>query len=170
MQTGRLTGIFRTLGGLACLCAAWYLGIHQQAPDALLDAGSVLLGALLFVLGMALLWPLLFQIAMKPLFALADQVFSPSDRESKPALNLKLPDHYLNEGRHEEALAEYLEAIRHHPRAREAYEKAIWLQASVFQNPAEAERLFRKARRRKLTLDPAIENLVRLTRTSQHPL
>lgn len=169
MHLDWLGPFLRGLGGIACLLSAWHLGIRRQTPDAVIDPGALLAGTLFFLAGMALLWQPLLRLALKPLFALADQIFSPSDRASKPSLNLKLPDHYLNEGRHEEALSEYLGAIKHHPDAVEAYEKAIWLQASVFEDLSGAEKLLQKARRRKLTLDPAIENLVRLNRTSQEP-
>lgn len=169
MHLDWLGPFLRGLGGVACLFWAWQLGIRRQSPDAMIDPGALLAGTLFFLAGMALLWQPLFRLALRPLFALADQIFSPSDRAGKPALNLKLPDHYLKEGRHEEALAEYLESIRHHPDAVEAYEKAIWLKASVFRDLSGAEKLLHKARRRKLTLDPAIENLVRLNRSTQEP-
>ena len=96
---------------------------------------------------MAFLWTMLFMLATKPLMLLVDLIFSPGGRLEKPILNLKLPEHYLKEGRYEEALAEYRRILKHHPGETEAWEKAIWLESRIFGRTAAAAKLERTARR-----------------------
>jgi tetratricopeptide (TPR) repeat protein len=83
-----------------------------------------------------------------------DLIFSPGGRLEKPVLNLKLPAHYLKEGRYGEALAEYRRILKHHPDETEAWEKAIWLESRIFGRTAAAAKLERAARRRGLRPDP----------------
>jgi len=143
--------------GLTLLGLAWHLVSTGQDP---LDVPRLLLAATAFLAGIASVWDLVFRLATRPFLLFIDLVFSPGGHFRKPVLNLKLPAHYLKEGRHEEALAEYRKILTHHPREPEAYEKAIWLEASVFGRNAEASKLLRRAKRRGLTLDERIVRLV----------
>jgi hypothetical protein len=124
------------------------------------DHLKVLLGVGLLIPGFGCLWKTIFHLATRPFMMMIDSIFFPGGKLSKPVLNLKLPAHYINESRYDEALLEYRRILKHYPDEVEAYEKAIWLQLDVFANPSEAERLLRRARRRRLTLDERIIRLV----------
>lgn len=124
------------------------------------DHLKVLLGVVLLIPGFGCLWKTIFHIATRPFMMMIDSIFFPGGKLSKPVLNLKLPAHYINESRYDEALLEYRRILKYYPDEVEAYEKAIWLHLDVFANPSEAERLLRRARRRRLTLDERIIRLV----------
>ncbi len=100
-----------------------------------------------------------FYLATRPLMAVIDGIFLPGGRLEKPVLNLKLPAHYLDEARYEEALKEYRQILKHYPDETEAYEKSIWLEAAVFKRPAAARALLKRAKRRRLVLDPMMVSL-----------
>jgi tetratricopeptide (TPR) repeat protein len=121
-----------------------------------LDLLSMLLGFFFFILGICALWKTIFHLATRPFTLFIDSIFFPGGELSKPVLNLKLPAYYTNEGRYEEALVEYQRILRHYPDEIEAYEKAIWLYLEVFDQPFEAKKLLRRARRRRLPLDERI--------------
>ena len=101
--------LLRLLAGAGLLWLAWDLGTQQQDP---VNPPRLLLSAAAFLGAIALLWANLFRLATKPLMLFIDLVFSPGGRLEKPVLNLKLPAHYLNEKRHEEALAEDHPSLR----------------------------------------------------------
>jgi hypothetical protein len=143
--------VFRLLAGAGLLWLAWQFGTRDQDP---LNLPRLLIAAAAFLASMSFLWAIIFRLATKPLMLLVDLVFSPGGHLAKPLLNLKLPAHYLKEGRHEEALAEYRRILKYHPDETEAWEKAIWLEAEIFGRTAEAARLVRSARRRGIPLDP----------------
>lgn len=142
----------------ALLAAAWQL--VSVEPD---DEGGhrFLLAGLLFLVAAALLWSYVFRLATRPFFNLIDLVFLPGGRLERPMLNLKLPAHYIEQGRYEEALEEYTKILRHHPDEVEAYEKAIWLWAAVFKRSEKAAAVLRKAERRRLVIDEAMVRLAR---------
>ena len=149
--------VIRRILGVLCLFLAWRWGTQDQDP---LDVSRLVAAIGAFLVGAVLLWSMVFDLATRPLFALVDLVFFPGGKFSRPVLNLKLPEYYVNEGRYAEALAEYRKIMRHHPDEAEAYERAIWIVQSVMQQPREAARLLRRARRRRLQLDPHIVSLV----------
>ncbi len=159
MSRDLLLALVRWLVGLVLLGLAWYLVIPQETEDPI-DVPRLLLGAAAFVAGIAMLWPMILHLATKPLLRMVDSLFSPGGRLEKPILNLKLPAHYVNEGRYEEALAEYRKILRAHPGEAEAYEKAIWLEAEVFQRRGEAMKLLRRAKRRRVELDERVVRFV----------
>lgn len=152
-------GVFnglRWLAGAGLLGLAWHWGTREQDP---VNPARLLLAAGSFLSAMLVMWKPLFHFATRPLMALIDAVFLPGGKLEKPLLNLKLPAHYLDEARYGEALAEYRKILRHYPDEAEAYEKSIWLEAAVFKNRSAARALLKKAKRRRLTLDPAIVSL-----------
>ncbi len=145
--------------GVGLLGLAFHLvvnGYHR------LDIAYFSGGLLCFVLGIVALWKTIFHVATRPFTLFIDSIFFPGGKLPKPVLNLKLPAYYLNESRFEEALAEYQKVLKYHPDAVEAYEKAIWLNLDIFDDPDEARKLLRRARRRGLVLDERI-----LRRTSE---
>lgn len=144
---------------------AWRTILPLRELEAKADPGPILLAAVAFLSGAVLIWSDLFRLATLPLTALIDSLIFPRAKLARPVLNLKLPAHYLTEGRHEEALEEYRKILKHHPDETEAYEKAVWLEVSVFQRPAAAEKLLRRAARRGLELD---ERLAMLVRNARH--
>jgi tetratricopeptide (TPR) repeat protein len=146
----------RWIGGLALLWTAWRLKPDEIDPQ---NVHRLILGALAFLVGGGLLWPEIFRVATKPFLLLIDQVFFPGGKLERPFLNLKLPAHYIDEGRYEEALEEYLKILKHYPDEKEAYERAIWLLGGVFKRSGEASKLLRRAKRRGLALDEAITRL-----------
>lgn len=150
--------LIRWTAGAALFALAWRLVPGELGP---LNVHRLMLAGLAFFAGALLLWPAIFWLATKPLFLLVDQVFSPGGRLERPTLNLKLPAYYVEQGRYEEALEEYLKILKHYPGEAEAYERAIWLLAAVFKRDAEASRLLRQAERRGLVLDGDIVRLVR---------
>lgn len=117
----------------------------------------------LFACGFAILWRPIFDLATRPLVWMIDAVFFPGGRLEKPMLNLKLPSYYLNQERYSEARAEYWKIIRHHPDETEAYEKLIWLALEIFEDPREAEKVLRKARKRNLALDGNYDRMIQTT-------
>jgi len=143
--------VIRLLAGAGSLWLAWQFGIRGQDP---LNPPRLVIAAAAFLAAMAFLWAMLFRLATKPLMLLVDLIFSPGGRLEKPVLNLKLPAHYLKEGRYGEALAEYRRILKHHPDETEAWEKAIWLESRIFGRTAAAAKLERAARRRGLRPDP----------------
>lgn len=155
MWDGVFNGL-RWLAGAGLLGLAWHWGTREQDP---VNPARLLLAAASFLAALLFLWKPIFHLATRPLFALIDAIFFPGGASGKPSLNLKLPAHYLDEARYEEALAEYRKILRHYPDETEAYEKSIWLQAAVFKDPAAARALLKKAKRRRLVLDPAMVSL-----------
>jgi hypothetical protein len=143
--------VLRLLAGGGLLWLACQFGTRGQDP---LNLPRLLIAAVAFLAAMAFLWATAFRLATKPFRLLVDLVFSPGGRLEKPILNLKLPAHYLKEGRYEEALAEYRRILRHHPDETEAWEKAIWLESRIFGRNAAAAKLERTARRRGLRPGP----------------
>lgn len=123
--------------------------------------GRILGGAGLFVLGILFLWRTIFHLATRPLTRLVDSLFFPGGKLGKPLLNLKLPAYYINEGRYEEALAEYRKILKYYPDEIEAYEKTIWLLHDVFDDARGAEKLIRRAKKRNLILDERVVRSVR---------
>ncbi len=157
MSGSILLAVLRWVVATGLLWTAWHFATTGQEPtnlERLLIAAAAFLGA--FVL----LWNPLIRLATKPLLALIDLVFSPGGRLERPLLNLKLPAHYLNEGRYDEALAEYRKILRHYPHEIEAYEKAIWILCRISNRPDEAMKLIRRARRRGVPLDDRIARLI----------
>lgn len=124
------------------------------------DFGIILLCVPLFVLGVLCFWKTIFHIATRPLIMMVDSLFFPGGSLEKPVLNLKLPRYYINESRYDEALTEYKRILKHYPDETEAYENAIWLYREIFEEPDEARRLVRRARRRRLVLDEEIVSSV----------
>ncbi len=149
----------RWIVGLALLRVAWSLA--AQGHEDVVDLTRVLLGAGAFAIGIGLLWPTLFRLATRPFLAWIDLVFLPGGRLEKPVLNLKLPMHYLNEGRYDEAFAEYRKILKHHPKEPEAYEKMAWIESEIRRRPRRALRWLRLAKRRRVRLDKRIAELVR---------
>ncbi len=158
----------RWLLAIGLFLFAWRKIVPLAELEAKADPGPILLAALSFLIGAALIWADVFRLATLPLTALIDSLIFPRTKLAKPVLNLKLPAHYLNEARYEEALAEYHKILKHYPDEREAYEKAIWLEASIFHRPAAAEKLLRRAARRRIELDERLTMLVRNARFERH--
>lgn len=145
------------------LFGAGFLGLSFWCATSGYEQGDhlqVLLGVLLLIPGIGCLWKTIFHLATRPFTLMIDSIFFPGGRFSKPILNLKLPAHYINESRYDDALLEYRRILKHYPDEVEAYEKAIWLYLEVYGDPAEAERLLQRAKRRHLTLDERIVRLV----------
>jgi len=152
-------GVFkgsRWLVGIGLLGLSWHWGTKEQDP---IDVMRLLLAALTFFGGVAVMWKPIFYLATRPLMALVDGIFLPGGRLEKPLLNLKLPAHYLDEARYEEALAEYQQIMKHYPDETEAYEKSIWLEAAVFKRQSAARAVLKKAKQRRLALDPLMVSL-----------
>lgn len=152
-------GVFsvtRWLAGIGLFGLAYHWGVKVQDP---IDPVALLLGIFCFFAGVVMMWKPIFFLATRPLMAVIDALFFPGGPIEKPVLNLKLPAHYLDEARYEEALAEYEQILKHHPDVVEAYEKVIWLEAAVFKHPAAAKAWLKRAKRRHLVLDPAIVSL-----------
>lgn len=152
-------GVFkgsRWLAGIGLLGLSWHWGTKEQDP---IDVMRLLLAALTFFGGVAVMWKPIFYLATRPLMALVDGIFLPGGRLEKPLLNLKLPAHYLDEARYEEALAEYQQIMKHYPDETEAYEKSIWLEAAVFKRQSAARAVLKKAKQRRLALDPLMVSL-----------
>ena len=122
----------------------------------------------IFVLGVLAIWNPLFKLLTRPLIAMVDSLFFPGGKLGKPTLNLKLPAYFVNEGRYTEALEEYEKVIRYYPDEVEAYEKAIWLQRDIFNQPQKAARLIKKAERRHLALDERFRRLIELKEVDGH--
>jgi len=152
MSRETLLILLRWFIGLALLVAAWWLATQNQEEDPI-DITRLILGAIAFLVGVSLLWTTIFYLATRPFVSFVDQVFSPGGKLERPVLNLKLPAHYLNEARYDEALAEYHKILKYYPDEPEAYEKAIWLESSIYERPREAAKLLRRAKRRRLRLD-----------------
>lgn len=146
----------RWLVGIGLLGLAWHWGTKEQDP---IDWKRLLQAALTFFGGVAVMWRPIFYLATRPLMALVDGIFLPGGRLEKPLLNLKLPAHYLEEARYDEALAEYQQILKHYPDETEAYERSIWLEAAVFKRPGKARAVLKKAKRRRLILDPLMVSL-----------
>ncbi len=157
MSSNAFSTVLRWIVGGASLWSAWYLA--TQGQEEAIDLPRVLLGAGAFLVGIVLLWPTLFHLATRPFLSLIDLVFAPGGRLGKPVLNLKLPMHYLNEERYDEASAEYLKILKHYPQEPEAYEKMIWIESQIRRRPKEAMKWLRQAKRRKVALD---ERIVRI--------
>lgn len=135
------------------------LGLSYHVATTGYESGNlsrVVGGAGLFLLGFAFLWKTIFHLATRPLMRMVDSLFFPGGKLDKPLLNLKLPAYLINEGRYDEALAEYRKILKHYPDEVEAYEKAIWLLHVIFSNPSAATSLIRRAKRRRLTLDERV--------------
>lgn len=147
----RILSVLRLLIGLGLVWTAWIFAIQEQGE--ILDVMRLLIGMLLFLLGAAFLWSTLFRLVMKPFTWFIDLVFFPAGRLEKPILNLQLPAHYVKQERYDEALDEYHKIIRYHPQVQEAYERAIWLEVTVFQRPRRAKKLMRQARRNGVPLE-----------------
>jgi len=120
------------------------------------DFGLVLCSIPLFLLGAIAIWRTIFYVATRPFMLLVDSLFFPGGELAKPVLNLKLPRYYIEQDRFDEALIEYKRILKHYPDEVEAYEKAIWLYVTIFEEPAQARRLLARAKRRNLTLDEAV--------------
>lgn len=120
------------------------------------DFSLILCSVPLFLIGVMALWKTIFHVATRPFILMVDSLFFPGGELAKPVLNLKLPGYYIQEGRFDEALTEYRKILKHYPDEVEAYEKAIWLYVTVFEEPAQARRLVARAKRRNLTLDDAV--------------
>jgi tetratricopeptide (TPR) repeat protein len=147
------SSIIRWLFGFGLLGLSYHFTTTgYEGEDMLL----VLAGAGLFLLGIVFLWKTIFYLATRPLTRMVDSLFFPGGKLAKPLLNLKLPAYYINEGRYEEALAEYRKILKHYPDEAEAYEKTIWLLHEIFEDPSGARSLIRRAKRRHLTLDQRI--------------
>lgn len=153
--------------GLFVFAVRKILPMRDLEADA--DPTPLVIAALASLLGAALIWADVFRLATLPLTALIDALIFPRTKLSRPVLNLKLPAHYLNQGRYEEALAEYRIILKHHPDEAEAYEKAIWLEASIFHRPAAAEKLLRRAARRGIELDERLGMMIRNARYERFP-
>lgn len=152
-------GVFnltRWLAGIGLLGLAYHWGVKMQDP---IDPVALLIGIFCFFAGVVMMWKPIFFVVTRPFMAFIDAIFFPGGPIEKPVLNLKLPAHYLDEARYEEALAEYRQILKHYPDEAEAYEKAIWLEAAVFKDAAAAKSLLKRAKRRHLVLDPAIVSL-----------
>jgi tetratricopeptide (TPR) repeat protein len=152
-------GVFsvsRWLVGVGLLGLAWHWGTTEQEP---INVMRLLLAAFTFFAGVAVMWKPIFYFATRPFLAVIDGIFLPGGRLEKPVLNLKLPAHYLDEARYEEALEEYRQILKHYPDETEAYEKSIWLEAAVFKRPVAARALLKRAKRRRLVLDPMMVSL-----------
>jgi hypothetical protein len=156
MWKGVVFSLAQWLAGMGLLSLAWHWGTKEQDP---LNLMRLLLAALAFSAGVAFLWKPIFDFATRPLMAVIDAIFLPGGRLEKPVLNLKLPAHYLDEARYEEALMEYRQTLKYYPNETEAYEKSIWLEAAVFKRPAAARALLKRANRRRLVLDPMMVSL-----------
>lgn len=157
----------RWLAAAGLFYFAWKTILPLRDLEAKADPGPILLAAFAFFTGSVLIWSDVFRLATLPLTALIDSLIFPRAKLARPLLNLKLPAHYLAEGRHEEALEEYRKILKHHPDETEAYEKAVWLEASIFHRPAAAEKLLRRAARRGVELDERIAMLVRNARSER---
>lgn len=140
--------------GLYLLWKAWqYATLEQEESNNWVHLG---LAAGAFILALILTWPEVYRLATSPLLAWIDRIYLPKDRLSKPILNLKLPMHYLNEGRYAEAEREYRSILRHYPREAEPYERLIWIDAEIRKRPERSRRWYRLAKRRHVPLDPRI--------------
>lgn len=149
--------LIRWLFGIGCLGLSFRFATKGYYR---FDFALILVGALFLVIGIAVLWKTIFHVATRPLMLMIDSIFFPGGELAKPLLNLKLPAYYINEGRFDEALIEYRKILKYYPDETEAYEKAIWLYLTIFDEPREAEKLLRRAKRRQLTLDESILRLV----------
>lgn len=141
------------------LCGIGLLGVSYELATKGYESGQltrIIAGAGVFILGILFLWPTIFHLATRPLMRMVDSLFFPGGKLGKPLLNLKLPAFYINEGRYDEAFAEYRKILKHYPDEVEAYEKSIWLLYDIFHKPGDARKLIRQAKRRGLSLDERI--------------
>lgn len=146
--------------GIGLIGCAWVLISTCHDGEGPIDLTRLVLGGVAFLAGVAVMWRWIFSLATRPLMTFVDSLYFPGGQLEKPVLNLKLPAHYVNEGRYEEALAEYGQILKHYPKEPEAYEKSIWILCAVENRPAEAARLLRRARRRGLPIDEGVVALV----------
>lgn len=76
----------------------------------------------------------------------------------KPPLDLRLARHYVKEERYEDALAEYLRVMSHHPGVVETYVKVMEMIAELGGNMRELDAVYQKGQR-KLTSPGDLEEL-----------
>ncbi len=145
--------LIRWLFGVGLLGLAYHFATKGYESG---NLSRVVGGAGLFLLGFAFLWKTIFHLATRPLMRMVDALFFPGGKLDKPILNLKLPAYLVNQGRYDEALAEYRKILKHHPDEVEAYEKAIWLLHEIFDDPSAAAKLIRRAKKRHLALDERV--------------
>lgn len=144
---------FRWLFALGCFGVAGWL-VKSGIDD--VDVGRFLSAALVFALGAVSIFTDLISLATRPFTAFIDSVFFPGGKPAKPSLNLKLPEYYRREGRHEEALAEYRKILKHYPDEPEAYEGAIELLMEEFGDTGTARKIYRRSKKRKVELSPQV--------------
>ncbi len=150
--------LYRWILGVALFGIALWLakkGYHTLNPT------YMGLAVICFVIGLTAVWESLFAAATRPFMILIESILFPGTKLAKPILNLKLPAYYVNEGRYDEALAEYRKVLKYYPDEAEAYDGAIWLYVEIFEEPEEAQKLFNKASQRHLALDDRSRSLVK---------
>ena len=150
--------LFRWILGIALFGIAFWSakkGYHE------LDPTFMFLAMICFAIGLAAVWESFFDTVTRPFIILIESILFPVTKFNKPTLNLKLPAYYVNEGRYDEALAEYRKVLKHYPDETEAYDGAIWLYVEIFEEPEEAQKLFDKAKSRNLVLHDQSRNLVK---------
>ncbi len=133
-------------GVLAAACVASFLIMAPRARESS-DGPFVFLQVALILLAALFVIPELMRLVMAPISALVDSFFFPGGRFSKPVLNYKLPEFYVEKGRYEEALAEYRKILQFYPAELPAYEGAIELLLKEFDDVPEAAKLYRQAQK-----------------------
>lgn len=150
---------FRWLFALGCFgVAGWLVNLGIAGDN--VDVGPFLAAALVFALGVVSIFADLLALATRPFTAFIDSVFFPGGKAAKPTLNLKLPEYYRREGRHEEALAEYRKILKHYPGEPRAYEGAIELLVEEFGDSEAARKLYRRSQRKKVEIAPQVIALI----------
>jgi tetratricopeptide (TPR) repeat protein len=141
--------LLRWLFAIGSVGLSIYLIRRGIAAGGLTASFSPILAAMiLLVIGAILIAPELVAIVTKPLFALADSIFFPGGKLSKPVLSYTLPEFYTKEGRFDEALDEYRKILRYYPREGQAYLGAIELLVTEFDDKGAAKELYRRARQK----------------------
>jgi hypothetical protein len=98
------------------------------------------------IMGVILIAPSLANYAARPILNWIDSIYLPSDEESKPPLDYKLPDYYRKTRQTDLAIERYAEIIRYYPKEATAY---AWLYVLVGKkDPKEAKRILNRAHRR----------------------
>jgi len=128
----------------------------------IMDPTYLVIGVICFVIGLIAVWESLFAAATRPFMALIESIVFPVTKFNKPLLNLKLPAYYIDEGRYDEALIEYMKIIKYYPDETGAYEKAIWLHVEIFEDSEEAMKLFNRAKKRNISLSEQSRSLVKI--------
>jgi len=145
-------GFWRWVGrgfGVGCVLI-WVRMIWwgEEARDSALSAiGHGLFAFAFLVAGAVLLAPSLVQWVAWPFFRFIDAVYLGSHDIARPPLNYEVAERLLRERRWQDAGAEFERIAYWHPQEERAWREAIRC-AELVEDPAEAARLWRRARQR----------------------